>query len=262
MPLVPVEEEAIPLIPLREQNAEAVPDFEESRRQLQEAGEALRKENGLEGEIPPAELPQQQQSEKKEGQENKRLTPEQVIEQYFSYSDAPLSEEQKNAQKEWLLKSESARNYASQLAGLLAIEKEQTLRVIQEVRGATYDIVAKLQIPVSDRFESRSWAAWDVAKQSYFFYHPEKGNPNYLNADPSTSQEKIDEMADRQAGFEAYASYRKHTFLVMKNIKDKHLKKQIQAMLDLRPKKENNTLSSKQLAKLGSFLRKAAFSGR
>jgi hypothetical protein len=114
------------------------------------------------------------------------------------------------------------------------------------------DILGRFDIPKSQYLGSKTWAMWDIGKQYYYATHPDEADPKYVIADPLKSPEKVQEMIDRQVGWEAYRAkdskfaekYKKHP-----------LYKKLQEYLGMKSK-NRDTLSSKDLAELGALVRK------
>lgn len=72
-------------------------------------------------------------------------------------------------------------------------------------------LLADLGVPdnrISPWAKSRSWAVWDVAKQSYLFAHPGESGTNYRVADPFEDATICQEIVDRMFGWEIARLYR------------------------------------------------------
>jgi hypothetical protein len=72
-------------------------------------------------------------------------------------------------------------------------------------------LLADLGVPdnrISPWAKSRSWAVWDVAKQSYLFAHPGESGSNYRVADPFEDATICQEIVDRMFGWEIARLYR------------------------------------------------------
>ena len=183
------------------------------------------------------------------------LTAEEVRQEYFGYQDADLPEEQKAAMREYSKKNESSKKYAEALTamiqryGLDAIKEKS-----QEARTECQRMLSALGVSSSPFGNSQTWSMWDLAKQYYFTLHPDQNDSRYSIANPMESPEKFEEIILRHVGWEFYGFPGQMN--VIEKITDSNIKIKLLDYLIKEPK-ENNTLSSKELAELGALLKKA-----
>jgi len=183
---------------------------------------------------------------------------ENIIKNYLSYKDTGLSEELKKKMLEYNMQSGNAMRYAE---AIIEFSKKYNLNMLEqksgEMVGKCLDVLKNIGIKPSDYAVSKTWANWDVAKQFYYFTHPEEINPKYKIQDPLSSANKSQEIINRHVGWEIYRAYnqgKEREFLY--KIKDIGLREQIKEMLNSAPK-ENGTLSSWKLAELGLLIGEA-----
>lgn len=181
-----------------------------------------------------------------------------IIDQDLAYQDAILSEEVKQQTLDWSRNSESARRYADSIAQLSQRTNLEMLRQIaRELVQRMGTEATRLGIPVSPYGGSNTWAMWDIGKQNYFFTHPAENNPAYEIGDPLTSKAKQAEIINRHLGWEAYAVFHGNVVPEWKQKIMSDSKFADALKLLNKPPKQNNTLSSKDLAELGKILREA-----
>src|SRR3989344_1497403 len=201
---------------------------------------------------PPAPLPQ----ERSMPPETAEFLRSRIIEQDLAYQDAALPEEMKQRMLDWSKKSESAQKYADSIVQLSQRANLETIRrVAKELTQTMSTEAARLGIPVSPYGKSNTWAMWDIGKQNYFFTHQTENDPSYEIGDPLTSEAKREEIINRHLGWEAYAAFRSNAAPEWKQkiMGDRKFANAVELLN--RPPKQNNTLSSKDLAELGSILR-------
>jgi hypothetical protein len=159
--------------------------------------------------IDEAELTDDQQAEV--------LETEKAIE-LLSYADV-LSEEEKAAAIEYTKTSPNGLKYVEELQAL--VQERGLERVMETAKRIKAECVVDLHsigITPSKFGNSISWALWDIAKQSYYFKHPEERSEDYdadshviptdmVAADPLgkgyNSERKRTEIVDRHIGWEA-----------------------------------------------------------
>lgn len=181
-----------------------------------------------------------------------------VIDQDLAYQDAILPEEVKQRTLDWSRKSESTRKYADSIVQLSQRANLETLRqTARELVQTMSAEAARLGIPLSPYGRSNTWAMWDIGKQNYFFTHQAENNPAYEIGDPLTSEKKREEIINRHLGWEAYATFRGDATPEWKQkiMSDRKFANVLELLN--RPPKQNNTLSSRDLAELGKTLREA-----
>lgn len=153
--------------------------------------------------------------------------------------------------------SESGMKYARELRSLVKSEGSAVLLAAadQAIQIARNKLTAVGLTP-SHFGESRSWLLWDLAKQMYYFKHPDQADPNYRNVNPLEDVTKQQEMIDRHVGWEIYTKYINLPFSDRdKFIADHDLgTSEVITLLNTAPN-SSNTLSSKDLAALGSLIR-------
>lgn len=179
-----------------------------------------------------------------------------VIEQDLSYQDAVLPEEVKQRTLDWSKKSESAQKYANSIVELSQRANLETIRQAgKEITQIMSAEATRLGIPVSSYGKSNTWAMWDIGKQNYFFTHQAENNPTYEIGDPLTSETKREEIINRHLGWEAYAAFRGNVAQEwrQKIMSDRKFSNALE-LLNKSPK-QNNSLSSRDLAELGKILR-------
>jgi len=192
------------------------------------------------------------------GATQEKMTPEEIIRDFLSYQDASFSEERKKALFEHGMKNERSHIYAEALGTLLSrVPEEQLEALAKHMVNEAQNILGRIGLKGSAYVESRAWAFWDIAKQYHYATHPDEMQPGYKIADPLKSPEKVQEIIDRHVGWEAYHAKDK---AFMKNIQLQRnpFYNEIRALLAKAPKTPNGDLSSKDLAELGSMLRKAS----
>ncbi len=196
-----------------------------------------------------------------------KLTPEQdplredirkaAIGKYLSYQDTEVEDGIKKSILEDSVADDATRKYAD---SLLEMGNKYTLpeleRTGREMKDKALDILSKLGIEPSSLGKSDTWAMWDLGKQFYYASNPDKAEGGYAIADPMASEEKRNEIIDRQVGWEAYNAYQLNDKKFLQGLQQAE-KDSIIKYLMLAPK-SNNTLSSKHLAELGTLLRKIA----
>lgn len=183
-----------------------------------------------------------------------------VIRDKLSYQDAPIPDEKKAETLEWSLNSDSAAKYAESLQNLAQTESLNMFAIEQAARGIHIAMLSeadRLGIPVTPYGESITWALWDIGKQYYFFMHPDEVEPGYEETgNPLESQTKSNEIINRHLGWEAYAAFQANSQGWREKVAQDP---KLSAALELlnKPPKQNNTLSSSDLAELGKRLRSA-----
>ena len=199
----------------------------------------------------PKSAPQQEKA-----QETAEFLRGRVIDQDLAYQDATLPEEVKQRMLDWSRKSESAQKYADSIVQLSQRANLETLR--ETAKGLVQTMsteAARLGIPVSPYGTSNTWAMWDIGKQNYFFTHQAENDPSYEIGDPLTSEAKREEIINRHLGWEAYAAFRGNAAPEWKQkiMSDREFANALELLN--KPPKQNNSLSSKDLAELGKILR-------
>lgn len=172
----------------------------------------------------------------------------------LAYQDAPLSKEELERMREYTATSESASRYAIALESLEQAlgGKEQVEKLANSIHGEMMENARRLNLPVSPYGISKTWAVWDLGKQHYFYTHPSEADTRY-KITPAQSPEKMQEIADRHLGWEAYMTYRGNPTW-RKQIDGDSRYAKAQEYFSRSPK-ENGTLSSLELAELGKILR-------
>lgn len=185
------------------------------------------------------------------------LSTEEIVRECLSYRDAPDTSEK---EKEDLFRRtldffpDSSRAYAEGLRMLVATHGAEKVSIATgRMLAACHEVLGRLQIEVSSRARSRTWACWDMGKQYHYLHHPQKANPDYSIEDPLSSSKKFQEIVDRHVGWELFNTRSRPTSSLRKAYAD-HT--EIRELLDMKPK-DNGTLSSKNLALLGCSVRTA-----
>lgn len=181
---------------------------------------------------------------------------EQMIESDLAYQDAQLSDDVKRRMLDWSRTSESAQRYADSLLQLSQRENLEAIRnLARKILDTMVSEAARIGIPLTVYGKSMTWAMWDIGKQYHFFTHPDQIEPGYEETgNPLESQTKQDEIINRHLGWEAYAAFSTNA----QGWKEKVARDpKFAPALELlnKPPKQNNTLSSKDLADLGAALR-------
>ena len=178
----------------------------------------------------------------------------------FAYLDTDLPDDVKAANIEYTNKSESANKYVTALLELEKKYKDSERNPISDLVYAMLDEASKTmdryEIIPSPYAQSKTWALWDISKQYYYFTHPKEVDPKYKIANPMESKGKQQEIVDRHVGWEVYGAYHgDQQGSILERLKTNRRFREIKAYLDKAPK-ANGTLSSYDLAALGSLLRK------
>ena len=174
---------------------------------------------------------------------------------YLSYNDAPVSDAEKERMLEFNRESPTAMKYAESLRHLAESRNLQELEEIaKEMVAEVKKTLAKLGVMISPHGESRSWALWDIAKQEYFVEHPKEHNPKYALGNIFELPQKREEIVCRQAGWELYRAYHNGNTSFAEKVKGEN-EKEFRILLEKAPK-DNGTLSSLDLARLGEVARK------
>lgn len=189
-----------------------------------------------------------------------------LIRNSLSYQDVALSpdpakdRELKESTLKWSQNSESAKKYAASLRELAETRTLQLFEVETAARGLQLVMLneaERLGIPLTQYGKSITWAMWDIGKQFYFTKqeHREEqiasgyGEP----ANPLESKAKQDEIINRHLGWEAYAAFNANAEWKAQVMQDPRFAPALEFLN--KPPKQNNTLSSKDLADLGKALR-------
>lgn len=158
---------------------------------------------------------------------------------------------------------ESERRYAQSLQELFDQEKKEVvLGEAKALKKEVFDTLREIDPTwlINPFTYSQSWALWDMAKQHFYLTHPEEIMDGYTAGDPIHDAEKRSEMVSRHLGWEIYSNRQSFEETVnqnpaLKRALDKSGQAdQINALLNKDPK-ENNDLSSKDLARLGDLIR-------
>ncbi len=183
------------------------------------------------------------------------LSKEDVVSKYLSYQDTDVSADEKKAMLEYTLNPDkSGLKYAESLQEILVNNpKERVEGVASHMVTEAKDILKKLGVPGSTYLGSKTWAMWDIGKQYHYFTHPDEADKKYSIADPFKSPEKIKEIIDRHVGWEAYHTKDKK---FAERFRKNPAYNKLQELLSKAPKSNNGDLSSKDLAELGSVIRK------
>lgn len=193
--------------------------------------------------------------------------PNKVIEDYFGYTDvidqlramgAPVGTKEEEIEKR--KKNPTTWKYASGLEKVISEQgKERVDEIIKEMIDNCLKRIREYGIEPSPNTLSKTWAAWDIGKQNYFFTHQNEADKRYLIADP-LSPEKQNEIVNRHIGWEVYENYigsksSEKEYMDVKKLESHPQFKEIEQLLKKSPKKDGQ-LSSLDLAKLGSFIGK------
>lgn len=185
--------------------------------------------------------------------EDENFDKDKVISNFLSYADADIPEETKKLALENSRKNPQAIKYADSIIDLINERGKQALmEQTEQMRVKCIERIIRLGLIPSPYAKSQTWAMWDIGKQEYFFTHQEEADEKYLIADPF-SEEKQKEIIDRHIGWEAYQAFKADGDIFMEKIKNHPNRSKIQVFLQKTPK-ENGTLSSLELADLGSLL--------
>jgi hypothetical protein len=177
-----------------------------------------------------------------------------IIENYLSYSDADIPQEDKDQALASSMNNPQAVKYAESLKGLIKEHGEKQLREIAEdMQAQCASRLLKYGIIPGPYTMSKSWAMWDMGKQQYFFTHQDEADARYDLGDP-LSDEKQEEIVDRHVGWEAYNAFMAKDGEFMDNLARIPNAEQVKAILTI-PAKKNGTLSALDLARLGALLK-------
>ncbi|MBV9349606.1 MAG: hypothetical protein JO026_02545, partial [Patescibacteria group bacterium] len=192
-----------------------------------------------------------------------------LLGKYLSYQDAPLPTAEKERALQANRSSPAAKRYARVLrlmelkgdhgkpleAGQKS-ELEAALELAKSLRKAFRIETLKNGLVVSPFGKSESWVMWDIAKQKYYFSHPEERREGYEVADPLTSEDKQEEIVNRQLGFEVYQAFRRRTLpeALRRRIEENPPLAAARSLLQGAPN-ASGSLSSKDLAALGKYFR-------
>ncbi len=183
------------------------------------------------------------------------LSQEDIVSKYLAYQDMDVSADEKRSMMEYVMNPEkSGLKYADALQEVLATNpKEQVEGTASHMVAEAKNILNKLGVSGSPYLGSKTWAMWDIGKQYHYFTHPDEADKKYTIADPFKSPEKIAEIVDRHVGWEAYRMKDKR---FAERFSKHPLYRKLQELLNKAPKSTNGDLSSKDLAELGSVIRK------
>jgi len=131
----------------------------------------------------------------------------------ISYADVLDSDEAKSA-VEYTKNSENGMKYAHQLQKIVAEKGLATVMSLAEkLKDKCLEDLKSLGIKPTKFAESTSWALWEIAKQHYFFEHPDEVSDEYSGqnyvyiANPLEQDHagklKQEEIIDRHLGWEA-----------------------------------------------------------
>lgn len=178
-----------------------------------------------------------------------------IIKDDLSYQDAALTKEEKQEMLERTIKWDSARKYADSIIQLCQGTDLETIRKQARKLVTLMESEAdRIGVPVSPYGKSCSWAMWDIGKQNYFFTHQAENNSAYEIGDP-LSDTKREEIINRHLGWEAYKAFHSDPAPGWKQ-KITNDRRYIDALELLnKPPNQFKTLSSKDLAELGKYLR-------
>lgn len=180
-----------------------------------------------------------------------------VIGFYLSYQDAAISKADKEQAYYSTVQNPTAIRYAEALGQVL--DRHGRDAVLDAIRHMTIECALVLEavgVPKSPYRDSIGWAAWDIAKQSYFVTHPDEIQSGYNPQDPMTSREQRKEIVDRHIGWEFHRAYQAGSIdmcIVEMQVPAQNIPL-IYDLLRAPPKPENGTLKSNQLAELGRLL--------
>lgn len=178
-----------------------------------------------------------------------------ILDTYLSYADAPVSAEERQRMLDFNRKSLSAQNYATSLRHLAERRNLSELDALaKEMIAKVKEVLDRLGIPISAYGNSKSWALWDIGKQEYFAEHPEEANENYAVGGILELPEKREEIVNRHIGWELYGAYTNGNRGFVEKIGTGE-KEEVEELLKT-PPKENRTLPSYKLARLGMLARK------
>ena len=222
---------------------------------------------GTEQAEPKMERPEPKKEQEAERTETREVLPtrDQFIASSMAYQDddAGLPEDTKRRALDWAINSDSAKRYADALLQLAAEQRlEEIRRRATEMRDTMLKEATRLGISSSPYGKSATWAMWDIGKQYYFASHPEfhqdQISHGYEIGNPMESKTKQEEIIARHLGWEAYAEFNnpKSTAAWKQEVREGGKYAKARALLAAKPK-ENNTLSSRDLAELGKLLREA-----
>ena len=183
---------------------------------------------------------------------------------YLAYQDAPLSPEALDSLREQSVSSESAQRYEGSLEQMFINDSEElVLRRADAIQEKVLRQLDAMGLTPAPHTLSRSWVLWDLAKQNYIFRETQAGRDlpfktEEYEARPWNSREKIAEVEFRHLGWEFYRNYNllhsegmNDVLYALEGDEDRFEK--IQSLLRKKPK-ENGTLSSKELEKLGHLI--------
>ena len=171
----------------------------------------------------------------------------------LSYRDANIPEQEKANALRFVRDSDSGRKYAD---ALIEMTKTHNVRefenVAQKMVEECRSVLGKLGIRPTPYTDSKTWGMWDIGKQYYFLLHPDENDPKYRIADPIADSGKHAEIVHRHVGWEVYAAWRRGEKDFLERTPEK-TRNQIVGYLEREPK-HRGTLSSDELAELGSLL--------
>lgn len=147
-------------------------------------------------------------------------------------------------------------DYAKALKQLFEYDKNAVLRLSDEVQARFKALMNKSGFARSNPFsESKSWSLWDIAKQFHYFKNHGAEPTEYHLGNPLLDTQVQDEMVYRHFGWELYQKWQvpAEREIIENLIASAPNPTEIEALLDKTPK-ENNTLSSKDLAELGGLV--------
>ena len=184
----------------------------------------------------------------------KEITRQNVFTNQLGYQDAEIPEKDKKNALDFVRASESGKKYADALTEMTGKRNlNEYENSASKMVAECSDILNRLGITPTPYAGSKTWAMWDIAKQYHFLLHPEEADPKYRIADPIEDSTKRDEVVDRHVGWEAYAAWRRgdRDFVEQLSLVSRG---RALSYLEREPK-QRGTLSSNELAELGSALR-------
>ncbi len=189
------------------------------------------------------------------GEQVNNAVRERVMEAQLGYQDANISDDAKKDALQFVRSSESGQKYANALIEMTSKRNlSEYAQVAQQMVAECKAVLDQLGIVPTPYCESKTWGMWDIAKQYHFLLHPEQADTSYTVADPIEDSTKHAEIVNRHIGWEAFAAHQHGDTDFVQRIPQANREKAIE-YLRRAPKRENGSLSSKELAELGALIR-------
>lgn len=193
---------------------------------------------------------------------------------YLSYQDIDYSEEADTGrirryrervqegvrQKRAFEISDNEKNYARALSRIIEEYNETRLReVVSTIHQRFSEIYKQLfpTTPLNPFSKSKSWIAWDVAKQYYLWRVPEAAGAGYRLANPMEDEQLQQEIIERHLGWELFKKFKDRTKQILPSVdflaEKYNANTQAQRLREILQKDEG-AISSKEFTEAGRLI--------